>query len=461
MSLAVGAILNFGILSLTAWTIKIIIVAGDRYNCFDLGHLLAQIPIRALGVVSEWLINALVALVNVLALIGYVIVICDALAPILPSSGYFSERWHLVVVSCSCLLPVCFLKQEYLAFTSAASVCTNAYLISYITVLLIGSGPASDVCMFGLSTGGVAYFSAMAYSMSIQMCVLPMYEELADRTPEKFMTAVYRSFTFLFFVLTAFASIGYLLYGPDVQSNILQNLPHTPFGDLARLSMLFVVLGVFPLMLYPIIAPVRHWQKAHFDHQPHVRATHADAETLLDPVQSIALSDADFPSSPRAEVSCCGHFMSELCSLSGAFTLCVLAIVTALGIVYTNLATMNIFSGTVCVFGFVGLAPSLVGVFLSSPIDANQGPHPNDVVNETAAVHDSPTPPSNYLMLMQPPSLNPDKNLRSLVNPTPPQKTDLAMWGLLLFSVLCAVTQVLYTSNDAKGLEAHCVWFIS
>ena len=65
-------------------------------------------------------------------------------------------------------------------------MCVNGYLLMYLAVLLYYSEPVSDVCVLGFGSGSVAYFSAMMYSVSVQMAVLPMYQELKQRSQNSF-----------------------------------------------------------------------------------------------------------------------------------------------------------------------------------------------------------------------------------------------------------------------------------
>ncbi len=218
-SASVAIVLNAIVLVLTAWTIKVIIEAGERYQKFDLGSLLECIPGPA-GQAAKYFINVSIATTSILALIGYMIVIYDALQPMLPTSGFFSQRSHIILAAGACVVPVCFLKQEDLAFTSMLCFATHIYLSGLLSYLVVGayetSSLSSDVCLLGFSFGGMTYFSMIMYSVSIQMCVLPMYQELRGRSPALFCTALTRAFCVLFVFFSFFATASYALYGGSV-----------------------------------------------------------------------------------------------------------------------------------------------------------------------------------------------------------------------------------------------------
>lgn len=152
------------------------------------------------------------------------------------------------------------------------------------------------------------------------MCVLPMYEELEDRTPKRFRLAITVSFSFLFVIFVGFASLGYLIYGEHVAGNILDDLPHSFAGNAARAGMLIVVMGVYPIIIQSMLAPIREIMAAK-----------------------------------------CGW-----CGKTGMQVVTAAVVIAAMCITYyvTNLGVMNTLNGAFQVAGFIGVAPGLVGYFL-------------------------------------------------------------------------------------------------
>merc|ERR1711988_1884263 len=88
------------------------------------------------------------------------------------------------------------------------------------------------------------------------MCVLPMYQELENRSPKKFDRIVAVGFSVLFIIFCGFSTLGYLYVGPGVHSNILQDLPNNIWANAAQLGTIIVVACVYPIMVYPMIAPL-------------------------------------------------------------------------------------------------------------------------------------------------------------------------------------------------------------
>merc|ERR1719265_1771814 len=143
----------------------------------------------------------------------------------LDAAPMLRKREFWVVCSSVAVFPLCFLKLTYLSFTSTLSIMVNLFLFLLAIWDFTKKGFANDVCMLGVTDGSVTYCSAMMVSVVIQMCVLPMYEEMERRSPARFTKALIISFIFVFLLVTMFAGVSYATYGSHVQSNILNSLP--------------------------------------------------------------------------------------------------------------------------------------------------------------------------------------------------------------------------------------------
>merc|ERR1712176_1614361 len=98
-------------------------------------------------------------------------------------------------------------------------------------------------------------------STAIQMCVLPMYESLDRRSVPRFRRIIIVSFSLLFLLFVGFQTIALLVFGPGVSSNVLDALPQDAAGYVARIGMVVVIVGVYPIMVYPMISPIRASEK--------------------------------------------------------------------------------------------------------------------------------------------------------------------------------------------------------
>ena len=53
------------------------------------------------------------------------------------------------------------------------------------------------------------------------------------------------------------------MLGPRVSSNVLLDLPPGPFGSFARVAMAVAVIGVYPILLSSMVAPIKHQDGRH------------------------------------------------------------------------------------------------------------------------------------------------------------------------------------------------------
>jgi len=272
------------VMLLNGITVMILVRAAERCQAFDLGALLRHIP-GTHGRFVQFVCNTFTFGSMMLCLSSYIVVIADSLQPfVLAGLGravvyeydtwvfWWSVRAPLLGLGALIVLPLCFLDQQHLSFSSTLGILVNILMLVIVFVIYGVRGTAEDVCILGWGRGTVTMFSTMMQCAIIQMCVLPMYEELEGRTPRKFGAAVAISFTFLTMLFSAFAGAAYLAFGPQVRANVIENFPWSTKGALARLALVVAVAASYPLLLTSITAPVRHWEHSRL--QGRIRMTH-------------------------------------------------------------------------------------------------------------------------------------------------------------------------------------------
>eukprot|EP00933_Yihiella_yeosuensis_P031872 TRINITY_DN2547_c2_g2_i3.p1 TRINITY_DN2547_c2_g2~~TRINITY_DN2547_c2_g2_i3.p1 ORF type:complete len:456 (-),score=80.12 TRINITY_DN2547_c2_g2_i3:504-1817(-) len=270
---SVTSVLIIGaVLALNAWTISILIDASDRHQVYDVGSLLAKLPGR-LGSLAELGCNLAILFTTFFCLVSYVIVMVDCIQPFLGMIGPLDDksrsssvqtgmdlRTRLVGLVSLLVFPLCFMDQRKLAFTSFLAVAANVLIFGLLAADYAAEKEAPKTCFAGLSWGSVAMMAAMMQTVVIQVCVPPMYLEMENRSPGKFNRVVQVSFFILFVICAAFAVVGYEAYGEAVNSNVILNLPHSVAGNIGRLSAAVAVAGVYPIILLPMVAPLRTTQ---------------------------------------------------------------------------------------------------------------------------------------------------------------------------------------------------------
>lgn len=256
------------VMCLNAITVMLLVTAAERTQAFDLGSLLGHLPGRV-GSFAQYFCNTLIVASVFLCLVGYIVVVADSLEPFMRQAFGFEDadwwvvRAPLLAAGGIMVMPLCFLDQRRLSAFSLLGILVNIYLFALVLSLLKGSGPSPEICVLShVNEGTIAMFSTLMQCSIIQMCVLPMYEELEDRSPRRFGIAVGVAFSFLALLLTTFAGAAYFLFGPGVHPNVIQDFPHDFAGGAARIGMAVVVVAVYPLILSSMTAPIRHWEDA-------------------------------------------------------------------------------------------------------------------------------------------------------------------------------------------------------
>lgn len=319
------------VMALNAATIMILVYAAERHQVFDLGALLGHLPGR-IGPIVQWLNNGLTWFSVYLTLVGYIVVMADSMEPLTAEmlglsskdpENFWSVRAPLLAASCMVVLPICFVDQQKLAVSSIVGICVTVYLFVVVAILFAKFGVAPDCCITsGIHEGTLTMFSTLMQCVIVQMCVLPMYEELENRSPRRFGMAVGSAFFFLAILFSAFSAVAYIVFGPSVNSNVMAQLPDDVLGAAARVGMTLVMLAVFPIMMMSMVAPVRHWEEK-------AGRTHGYVTVIV----SVAI-----------------------------------VVASAAGAAYfTNLGALNAMNGALQVFCFIGLAPGLAGLYLLGP----------------------------------------------------------------------------------------------
>ena len=103
--------------------------------------------------------------------------------------------------------------------------------------------------------GAITFVSTLGTAVVIQMCLLPLYADMENPSPKKFRRAVNVAFAAVGFLFVAFAVIADVAYGNEIESNVLLNIKSGGWGVVAQIGMIAVMLGVYPLMLMPMVAP--------------------------------------------------------------------------------------------------------------------------------------------------------------------------------------------------------------
>jgi len=228
------------------------------------------------------------------------------------------SRAGWVVASSLVVLPLCYVDQRYLSFSSTLCIASNIFLVGLVVWLYLTGAEFQgglDVCYLAFTKGGVSMFSTIMMATVIQMNVLPMYEDLERRSVARFRQILMAAFILVFFLFVGFQSITLLTFGSYLPSNILGSLPTSMSGYAARFGMALAVMGVYPLMVMPMVAPIQHAKSG-------------------------------------------GRTIANLVTVAIVIGAMIIACFV------TNLGVMTILNGAISLSGFVTVFPGLVGIYL-------------------------------------------------------------------------------------------------
>ncbi|CAJ1362907.1 unnamed protein product [Effrenium voratum] len=328
-SVAVGSLIIVLVIAVNVWTIMILVHAAERHQVFDLGALLGKLP-GSLGPGMQMFTNLMVWIVLFGSLISYIIGICDSAQSFVQGTFLGSQRWALAGLASLLVLPLCFLDQRYLSFSSGAAILVNVYLMGLVVLEFVQKAQSHELpegtCDLGFAKGSVTMISTMMQSVIIQMCVLPMYKELENRSPAKFSRVLAVAFSALALIFIVLSAAGYYAFGPTVQSNVLLSLPHNVAMDVVQAGMILVLAAVYPVMMIAMTAPLKNLPLERFGAGP---------------------------------VAVRRKFLAV-----AALTLFFVGASFVTALFVTSLGLVNVIDGALCVGVFTALAPALVGLKL-------------------------------------------------------------------------------------------------
>jgi amino acid permease len=292
------------------------------------GRLGRRLP--GLGALTQTFINCMVCVVCMISLVSYLIVMYDSAKDLV---GDALSRSAVISLAALLMVPLCFLDQRYLSWSSTIAFLVNIYIIGLMISLYaeksFEKSLPSGACLLGVGKGVIAMLAVLGQCFVIQMCVLPMYQELEDRSPRNFRRCLLIAFGALTLIFGAFAFLGYLTFGPSVEGNALKSLPQTGWARAAQIGTIMVVSALYPIMAIPMVAPVRNMNLGGFYNNCRPEAA-ARRRKLVTSAAILVI----------VLVSCVGALSLE------------------------KLLVVNVIGGALCVGIFAGLAPGLAGLCL-------------------------------------------------------------------------------------------------
>lgn len=191
--------------------------------------------------------------------LSYLVLIGDIFHNLIPRF----ENYVYVLLSTIIIVPLCFLpKLDNLKYSSMVGLCFICYISLFIIlqIFIDSSLPIwnKDTVEYGINwfkissiKGCLSSFSILVFAFTASMNILPIYNELRDKSLPNVRKVIIISVGFSCVLFISLGMIGYLSFGQytDIHGNILLNY-NNKFITNACLS--FIILVSFPLMFYPL-----------------------------------------------------------------------------------------------------------------------------------------------------------------------------------------------------------------
>lgn len=192
--------------------------------------------------------------------ISYLVLIGDLMPSVVPNLPFLDEehyRTFWILVSATLCVPLCFLRNlDSLKYTSILGLGAIGYLcVLIVGHYLLGNVPPEykgEVGLFPTSfTSVCSTFSIIVFAFTGQQNMFSIINEAKDKSLPS-LTSLVNSVILCASALFIVVGIaGYLTFGDFVDGNVVLLYPAALSTTLGRLSIVFMVVFSFPLMMHP------------------------------------------------------------------------------------------------------------------------------------------------------------------------------------------------------------------
>ena len=211
---------------------------------------------------------------------SYLTVVADSMTLVVRGSGWASTRGFWVLMAMLASAPPSFLRRmDMLRFTSLVAL---ACILGIVLLVILFATPALDACEGAAitphspsSTGGsecggevdilptqgaVSFLnkiSTFVFAYTCHQNIFSLTNELYEPTTARVNVTIVASIGSAMVLYLIVSLCGYLTYGNDVGSDILEEYPTTPIVSVARVAISLVVVFSYPLQLHPARASIK------------------------------------------------------------------------------------------------------------------------------------------------------------------------------------------------------------
>ncbi|XP_040928070.1 sodium-coupled neutral amino acid symporter 2 isoform X3 [Betta splendens] len=243
-----------------------------------------QLGYKAFGIPGKLAASCSITMQNIGAMSTYLYIIKYELPTVIKAFlGSSDDEWYtngdylMLLVTLAIILPLSLLKNlGYLGYTSGLSLLCMVFFVIVVIIkkfqitcnMLVEANitKASDQCTpqyFVFNSQTVYAVPILTFAFVCHPAILPMYEELKDRSRKKMQNVANVSFLSMFIMYLLAALFGYLTFNSGVESELLHTYSKV-YRQLdvvlliVRLAVLTAVTLTIPVVLFPIRTSVNH-----------------------------------------------------------------------------------------------------------------------------------------------------------------------------------------------------------
>uniref|UniRef100_A0A673KNZ8 Sodium-coupled neutral amino acid symporter 2 n=1 Tax=Sinocyclocheilus rhinocerous TaxID=307959 RepID=A0A673KNZ8_9TELE len=179
------------------------------------------------------------------------------------NSWYINGDYLVLIVTLVIILPLSLLKNlGYLGYTSGFSLlCMVFFLIVVSTEIFPQVNTTDEECCkpkyFIFNSQTVYAVPILTFAFVCHPAILPMYEELKDRSRRKMQNVANVSFLGMFVMYLLAALFGYLTFNEAVEPELLHTYSKVYSFDVVLLIVRFAVLTAVTLTVPVVLFPIR------------------------------------------------------------------------------------------------------------------------------------------------------------------------------------------------------------
>jgi len=165
------------------------------------------------------------------------------------------DRRLWLTISMTILTPICFFKSlnalRYTSYVALLAVGDLVFVVIYKYFDRSGLELPRHVDIFHVSPALLSSLPVYIFAFTCAQNLLPVHNELKENTQQRMNLVIGTSIGSAAGIYEVIGLLGYLTFGTDVASNIMESYHNSVAISICRLGIVIMVLFSYPLQLHP------------------------------------------------------------------------------------------------------------------------------------------------------------------------------------------------------------------